>query len=356
MPRSPLPDALIPGQPWTALAPMQDVTNLPFMQLLGKYGAPDLLFTEFFRVHGHSALDQPMIDSICQHGTDRPVFIQLIGESLPDLERTVAEIDARQLPVAGIDLNMGCPAPKVYRKNVGGGLLREPAKIDQVLGCLRNAIDGRFTVKMRIGFDGDEHFEAILDLIEKHDVDLLSLHARTVKEAYRSEVHYEYIQRAAERLSCPVLANGNITSVAKGQWTLDETHCAGLMIGRSCIRNPWIFRQLREHFAGRPVFRPTLADVRTYIDDLFEATAHGKRDALSHINYMKKFLNFVGLGVDTDGQFLHDMRRTKSKADLDVVCQRHLIENGRAQQLFPEEPIKGLIARPNCETPQGCQL
>ena len=61
-----LPDTLIPGQPWTALAPMQDVTNLPFMQLLGKYGPPDLLFTEFFRVHGHSALDQPMIDSICE--------------------------------------------------------------------------------------------------------------------------------------------------------------------------------------------------------------------------------------------------------------------------------------------------
>ena len=76
-----LPDTLIPGQPWSALAPMQDVTNLPFMQLLGKYGPPDLLFTEFFRVHGHSALDQPMIDSICEHGTGRPVFIQLIGAS-----------------------------------------------------------------------------------------------------------------------------------------------------------------------------------------------------------------------------------------------------------------------------------
>ena len=115
-----LPDALIPNQPWTALAPMQDITNLPFMQLLGKYGPPDLLFTEFFRVHGHSALDQPMIDSICKHGTNRPVFIQLIGENPPDLERTIREIEERQLPIAGIDLNMGCPAPKVYKKNVGG--------------------------------------------------------------------------------------------------------------------------------------------------------------------------------------------------------------------------------------------
>ena len=352
----PLPDTLIPGQPWTALAPMQDVTNLPFMQLLGKYGAPDLLFTEFFRVHCHSRLEQSIIDSICEHGTGRPAFIQLIGESLPDLERTVQEIEILQLPVAGIDLNMGCPAPKVYKKKVGGGLLRDPAKIDGILGCLRAAIKGRFTVKMRIGFDGDEHFDAILDLVEKHDVDLLSLHARTVKEAYRSEVHYEYIKRAAERLTCPVLANGNVTSVAKGQWVLNETHSAGLMVGRSCIRNPWIFRQLREHFSKQPIFRPTLADVRDYVEDLFIATSHRQRHELSHINHMKKFLNFVGLGVDMDGQFLHDMRRTRCKDDLDAVCQKHLIDDGRAEQLFPEEPIKGLIARPNCETPQGCEL
>ncbi|HAV14166.1 MAG TPA: dihydrouridine synthase [Opitutae bacterium] len=352
----PLPAALIPGQPWTALAPMQDVTTLPFMRLLGKYGAPDLLFTEYFRVHGHSTLEKHIVDSICHHDTGRPIFGQLIGESLPDLERTVKAMEDAELPVAGIDLNMGCPAPKVYKKNVGGGLLREPSKVDEVLSCLRSAISGRFTVKMRIGFDSDQHFEAILDLIEKHDVDLLSLHARTVKEAYRSEVHYEYIKRAAERMACPVLANGNVTSVQKGQWVLDETKSAGLMIGRSCIRNPWIFRQHREHFAGEPVFQPTLGDVREYIEDLIVATSHTDRNGVYHINHMKKFLNFVGLGVDVDGKFLHEMRRAKSKDELDVICDRHLVNNGRAETPFPDEPIKGLVARPNCETSQGCSL
>ncbi len=347
---TPLPEPLVPGQPWSALAPMQDVTTLPFMRWLGKYGAPDLLFTEYFRVHGHSTLEQHIVDSICHHGTGRPVFAQLIGESLPDLERTVRAIEKAELPVAGIDLNMGCPAPKVYKKNVGGGLLREPAKIDEVLGCLRAAVQGRFTVKMRIGF------EAILDLIEKHNVDLLSLHARTVKEAYRSEVHYEYIKRAAERLNCPVLANGNVTSVAKGQWVLDETGSAGLMVGRSCIRNPWIFRQLREHFSGAPIFQPTLADVRAYIEDLIVATSRPDLEGRYHINHMKKFLNFVGLGVDEDGQFLHDMRRAKTKDELDAICDRHLIDHGRAEEFFPAEPIKGLVARPNCESNRGCAL
>ncbi len=356
MNQTPLPEPLIPGQPWTALAPMQDVTTLPFMRLLGKYGVPDLLFTEYFRVHGYSNLEKHIVDSICHHNTGRPVFAQLIGESLPDLERTVEAIESSQLPVAGIDLNMGCPAPKVYKKNVGGGLLREPSKVDEVLGCLRAAVKGRFTVKMRIGFDSDEHFETILDLIEKHKVDLLSLHARTVKEAYRSEVHYKYIQRAAERVPCPVLANGNVTSVAKGQWVLDETKASGIMIGRSCIRNPWIFRQLREYFAGETVFQPTLGDVRNYIEDLIVATSTPDVQGIYHINHMKKFLNFVGLGVDVDGQFLHDMRRAKSKDDLDRICDRHLVENGRAEQRFPDEPIKGLVARPNCETSRGCAL
>lgn len=342
--------------PVTALAPMQDVTTLPFMRLLGRYGAPDLLFTEYFRVHGHSRLEQHIVDSILYHDTGRPIFAQLIGESLQDLERTVAAFEAAELPVAGIDLNMGCPAPKVYKKNVGGGLLRDPAKVDEILACLRSAIDGRFTVKMRIGFEDDGNFEAILDLIEKHEVDLLSLHARTVKEAYRSEVHYEYIKRAAERLDCPVLANGNITSVAKGQQVLDETGAAGLMIGRHCIRNPWIFRQLREHFAGEPIFEPKLADVRQYIEDLYQATTIPDREGRHHINHLKKFLNFVGLSVDTEGRFLHDMRRTKSKEELDTICDHHLIDGGRATWLFPAEPIKGLIARPNCETAQGCSL
>jgi tRNA-dihydrouridine synthase len=344
------------GPPVTALAPMQDVTTLPFMRLLGKYGAPDLLFTEYFRVHVHSHLESHIVDSVLYHDTGCPIIAQLIGESLPDLERTVAAIEAAGLPVAGIDLNMGCPAPRVYKKNVGGGLLRDPAKVDEILGCLRAAVQGNFTVKMRIGFEDDRNFEAILDLIEKHQVDLLSLHARTVKEGYRSEVHYDYIKRAVERVPCPVLANGNITSVAKGQRVLDETGSAGLMIGRHCIRNPWIFRQLREHFAGDPIYAPTLADVRQYVEDLYEATTLPDRKGHFHINHLKKFLNFVGLSVDADGQFLHDMRRAKSKADLDRISDHHLIEGGRATEPYPAEPIKGLVARPNCETSQGGAL
>ena len=123
-----LPAALLPNQPLTALAPMQDVTDLPFMRVTAHYGAPDYFFTEFFRVHGQSRPEKHILRSIVENQTGRPVFAQLIGESIPDMVRTVK--DLLQYPVAGIDLNMGCPAPKIYKKNVGGGLLRDPAKVD----------------------------------------------------------------------------------------------------------------------------------------------------------------------------------------------------------------------------------
>ena len=121
---SSLPSGLIPGQPLTALAPMQDVTDLAFMGVVAHYGAPDYFFTEFFRVHSQSRPEKHILRSIDENTTGRPVFAQLIGEDLGHLARTATELLRHH--VAGIDLNLGCPAPKVYKKNVGGGLLRDP--------------------------------------------------------------------------------------------------------------------------------------------------------------------------------------------------------------------------------------
>src|SRR6476469_4400208 len=184
MSRSPLP--IGSELKLTALAPMQDVTDLHFMSVLAEYGCPDYFFTEYFRVHPSSTLDKNILRSITENVTGRPVFAQLIGESIPDLVRAARELS--QYPVAGIDLNLGCPAPRVYRKNVGGGLLREPEQVKRILSELREAVEGRLTVKMRVGFDSTIHFDRLLNLINICQIDLLSLHGRTVKEGYHSAV------------------------------------------------------------------------------------------------------------------------------------------------------------------------
>jgi tRNA-dihydrouridine synthase len=333
---------------------MQDVTDLAFMGVIAHYGAPDYFFTEFFRVHSQSRPEKHILRSIDENTTGRPVFAQLIGEDLHHLARTATEL--LRHPVAGIDLNLGCPAPKVYKKNVGGGLLRDPARIDEILGTLRAVVPGLFTVKMRIGFEDTRHYDRILDLVAAHRVDLLSVHGRTVKEMYRSEVHYDFIAQAARRMIIPVLANGNVTSSAAAVRIVAETGAAGVMIGRHAIRNPWIFRQCREAFAGQPVTRLTLTDVREYVERLFRATAHPGIPELAHVNKMKKYLNFVGQSVDADGAFLQAMRRTQSEAALFAVCDQHLLARGDHE--FVPEPYPGVIARPNCETPaaDGCSL
>ena len=161
--RPSLPAGQQPGGPLTALAPMQDVTDLAFMRVIAHYGAPDYFFTEFFRVHAHSRPEKHILRSIDENTTGRPVFAQVIGEDLRDLTRTVDELIRHK--IAGIDLNLGCPAPKVYKKNVGGGLLREPARVGEILARLRASVPGLFTVKMRIGFDDTSQFDRLLDLM-----------------------------------------------------------------------------------------------------------------------------------------------------------------------------------------------
>ena len=139
------------GAPVLALAPMQDVTTLQFMRVIARYGGPDVYWTEYFRVHGDSRPEKWILDSITKNPTGKPVVAQLIGNDIPALVRNAKLL--QQFPVAAIDLNLGCPAPIVYRKCAGGGLLREPQRIDAILGALRDAVTIPFTVKTRIGFE-----------------------------------------------------------------------------------------------------------------------------------------------------------------------------------------------------------
>ena len=137
-----------------------------------------------------------------------------------------------------MDLNLGCPAPVVYRKCAGGGLLREPARVDAILGALRDAVKIT-TVKTRIGFDSCVSLMNSLPSFAKHSLDLaITAHGRTVYEMYRTEVHYDYIARAVAAMPCPVLANGNVHSAQKAEEILKLTGAHGLMIGRGAIRNP----------------------------------------------------------------------------------------------------------------------
>ena len=318
--------------PVLALAPMQGVTDLPFLRLIAGYGGADVYVTEYFRVYATSRLDKHILKSVTENPTGRPVIAQMIGNDIPALVRTARELE--QYPVAAVDLNLGCPAPVVYRKGAGGGLLREPKRVDAILGALRDAVKIRFTVKTRIGFDSAEVFAEMLPIYAKHSLDLLTVHARTVKEMYRSEVHYEFIARAVAALPCPVLANGNVYSAQKAADVLKSTGARGLMIGRGVIRNPWLFRQIREHQRGEPLFIPRGVDVLAYVRALYEAVCSPDARESAQVQKMKKYMNYLGVGVEPTGQFLHQIRRVTTTADLFHVCEEYL-DHDRPMPLEP---------------------
>lgn len=308
--------------PVLALAPMQDVTDLPFWTLMTRYGGADVYYTEYFRVHVDSRLEKPILRSITENPTGRPVVAQMIGNDIPALVRSAKEL--QQHEIAAVDLNLGCPAPVVYRKCAGGGLLREPKRVDAILGALREAVTTRFTVKTRLGFDDPAVFEEFLPLFAKHGVDLVTVHGRTVAGGYKSEVDYAAIRHAVESLPCPVLANGNIDSAAKAAEVLTQTGACGVMIGRGAIRNPWIFEQIRAHRRGEALRLPQGREVLEFINALYEAVCSPEVSESSQVQKMKKYLNFIGMGVEPTGRFLHDIRRCNTRAEFESICTTHL--------------------------------
>ena len=170
--------------------------------------------------------------------------------------------------------------------------------MDAILGALRDAVTTRFTVKTRIGFDTPEVFDELLPIFAKHSLDLLTVHGRTVHEMYRSEVHYDFIARAAAALPCPVIANGNVHSPRKAEEVLRLTGARGLMIGRGAIRNPWLFTQIRQHQRGEPLFVPHGRDVLGYVQALYAAVCTPDVRESAQVQKMKKYMNFLALGVD----------------------------------------------------------
>jgi tRNA-dihydrouridine synthase len=318
--------------PLLALAPMQEVTDGAFWTLVHQYGGADVYWTEYFRVHSTSTPEKKILDAITRNTTGRPVVAQMIGNDIPELVRTARFLQT--LPVAAIDLNLGCPAPIVYRKCAGGGLLREPERVDAILGALRDAVRIRFTVKTRLGFASAGEFDALLAMFARHSLDALTVHARTVAQMYRLPVHYDRIRQAVETMPCPVIANGHVYSAAQAQALLRRTGARGLMIGRGAIRNPWLFDQIRQQLRGAAVTLPTGREVAAYIQLLWQSQARLDWPEKSHCERMKKFLNYLGEGVP--GAFLHRIRRSQTAEEFHGICGEFL-DHDQPMAMLPAE-------------------
>ncbi len=255
----------ISADPGLLLAPMEDVSDLPFRTICKELGA-DIVYTEFVNAEG--LVRQPPVehrrrgsDKLLFRDAERPLGIQLYGASEFSME-TAAHTAAQRRPDL-IDINCGCWVSNVALRGAGAGLLRDPDQMRKVVERVIGAVgDLPVTVKTRLGWDpASIHIVEVARMLEEAGVRALALHCRTRSQGHKGVVDYSWIPRIKEVVSIPVIANGDITTSQDVARVFAATGCDGVMIGRAAVRHPWIFRDARSYLqTGRLAPPPTLAE------------------------------------------------------------------------------------------------
>lgn len=243
------------------LAPMAGVTDLPFRLLCKEQGA-GLLCMEMVSAKAIYYQNKNTESLLEIHPEELPVSLQLFGSDPEIISEMAKRIEER--PFAILDINMGCPVPKIVNNGEGSALMKDPKLVEAILSKLVKSIQKPVTVKIRKGFD-EEHVNAveIAKIAESCGVAAVAVHGRTREQYYSGKADWDIIARVKEAVSIPVIGNGDVTGPEDAKAIQDYTGCDGIMIGRAVRGNPWIFREILSYFAtGVVPERPSREEVR----------------------------------------------------------------------------------------------
>lgn len=246
------------------LAPMAGVTDLPFRRICREQGA-GLVCMEMVSAKAityHNKNTEALMEI---HESEHPVSLQLFGSEPELMGEAARSIEERPFDI--LDINMGCPVPKVVNNGEGSALLKNPALIGRIVSAVSRAVKKPVTVKMRIGFENvPVDIVEIAKIAEDAGAAAIAVHARTRQQYYSGKADWDAIRRVKEAVSIPVIGNGDVDSPRKAEALMRETGCDAVMIARAVRGNPWIFRELNRYFRdGREPERPSLGEVREMI-------------------------------------------------------------------------------------------
>jgi nifR3 family TIM-barrel protein len=285
------------------LAPMAGITNLPVRLLAREQGA-SLCFTEMVSVNGLVREGVKSFALLQSTSADRPLGVQLFGDD-PELLAEGARL------VAGygdlIDINMGCPVRKVVGTGAGSALLREPGRVRAIIRAVRQATDLPLTVKIRTGWTAETaNFLEIGRIAADEGCDAVTLHPRSRAQMFEGRADWAQLSDLREALPIPVLGSGDLFRAADVAAMLADTGCAGVMLARGALGNPWLFRESLALLEGKTAEPPTPAErlaVACRHLELFVAQA-GERVA---VREMRKHLSWYVRGVPGAAQFRHEV-------------------------------------------------
>ena len=305
------------------LAPMAGVTDLPFRLLCKEKGA-GLLCMEMISAKAIQYDNRNTIDLLKIHPDELPVSLQLFG-SEPD---TISEIARRieELPFSFLDINMGCPVPKIVKNGEGSALMKEPKLVYRIVAETVKAIQKPVTVKIRKGFD-DSCINAveIAKIIEDAGGAAVAVHGRTREQYYSGRADWDIIRRVKEAVSIPVIGNGDVGSGETAARMKKETGCDGVMIGRAAEGNPWLFQELITYEQnGTTSPRPDIKELKSTMLRHARLQIEYKGDYLG-IREMRKHVAWYTAGLKYSARLRNEINQVESYEELEELLDEKLI-------------------------------
>ena len=306
------------------LAPMAGVTDLPFRLLCKEQGA-GLLCMEMVSAKAIQYNNKNTKALLEIHPEELPVSLQLFGSD-PDV---ISEIAKRieELPFSILDINMGCPVPKIVKNGEGSALMKNPKLVYEIVRKTARAIQKPVTVKIRKGFD-DTCINAveIAKIIEDAGGKAVAVHGRTREQYYSGKADWDIIRQVKEAVSIPVIGNGDVVSGESAIAIQKETGCDGVMIGRGAQGNPWIFSELLEYErTGKMPLRPSVEAIKKMMIRHAQIQMQYKGEYLG-IREMRKHVSWYTSGLPNSAKLRDEINRVESYEELEQLLEERLKE------------------------------
>lgn len=330
--RSALAGGTFPWEPSTMLAPMEGVTHPLLREMFAERGGVGVLCTEFVRITAN-----PLSRATLKKHVVRPsrgaLSVQVMGNDLVQMAEATEMVTRAGADI--VDINLGCPAPKAVRKGVGSAMLQDRKLLAEVVSRMRERTHLPLSAKIRAGYDSRDGVFDIARTLEDVGVDFLTVHPRRRVDFYEGVADWRILRMLAERLSIPVVGNGDIWSAADALRLRREAKVRAVMFGRPAMRNPWIFEQLADLVAGRPPRRPNGEDVLGVYEAMrvrFGAEFGDK----SVLGLLKEQIRYLGRAVLDGGDFLRRACRALTLAEFFDVLGGTLAAGRAPLDLFAE--------------------
>jgi len=300
--------------PPLTLSPMAGVTDYTFRRLIKRRGGVGLVVSEFISVEGLTRHNPKAKRQMRFDEEERPFAVQIFGGQM---ERMALGAEmAEEVGADILDVNCGCPAPKVVKNGGGSGLLREPSRLEAILKEIKKSISIPLTLKLRTGYtESTINVVEVAKMAEQCGVEHIQVHGRTREQGYKGLANWERIAAVKQAVSIPVSGNGDITTLEYGFQKWHESGVDGLLIGRGAMQNPWIFRQFADAIAGREPYQPDLAEKKAVLLEFF-SMCREEMPELPALGKMKQLAGQFTKGLVGGAQFRQTLYHSHSADEI----------------------------------------